>query len=377
MRPPPALSCVATLSTLAALAAGAGAWSGPQVRVGSSRGVWSIDGRVVTPQFFKVTLTQGYMPPPTGNWTELQYELQLAASAEVPVIAFETNFLNISKWGRTEPGTDWQFDAQHPLDHATAAQFDFVLRCVPHALLWPTVDAWFPGPVLDPTAALHGLENIVLRNLTGGAASDALDFNLSPNKAWLAKAQTQLAGLMRLLDARYPGKIFGIQVNNLRTTEWFLPGAWSPFGNVKSFGTQFADYSNSTALAFCGSPGCLPSPTERATAQPGTNVFATQHAAAFNAYLSARSVDAISALAQTAKSVSDGKAFVGSYYGYLFECAGLRLQGTGITAVARFLNESAIDAIISPYRYATAVRQPAGPLLPHGVFDSPWLHKKM
>ena len=58
-------------------------WSGPDVKVADVSGsaVWTFDGKIQTPQYFKITLTQGYRPPPTGNRTQLDYELRLAAAA--------------------------------------------------------------------------------------------------------------------------------------------------------------------------------------------------------------------------------------------------------------------------------------------------------
>ena len=61
----------------------------------------------------------------------------------------------------------------------------------------------------------------------------------------------------------------------------------------------------------------------------------------------------------------------------MFELAGVRLAGGGHLAITEVLNSPDVDAIMSPYQYETLVRQPAGTLLPHGVFDSPWLHKKL
>jgi hypothetical protein len=125
------------------------------------------------------------------------------------------------KFGRSEPGTDWAFDEDHPLDAATKAEFDYILAAVPHALLWPVIDAWLPGPANNPKFAVSGLENIVLRNLSGApSATDTPNFNVSPNEAYLAHAEAQLKGFMRLIDKLYPKKIFGVQVNNLQTTVW-------------------------------------------------------------------------------------------------------------------------------------------------------------
>ena len=294
-------------------------WSGPDVKIADVNGsaVWTIDGKVQTPQYFKITLTQGYRPPPTGNRTQLDYELHLAAAAGLPVIAFELNFRNMSKWGRSEPGTDWAFDEGRPLDAATKSEFDYILAAVPHALLWPVIDAWLPGPANSnnhPDYAVPGLENLVLRNLSGNpSVTDTFNFNVSPNEAYIMQAEAQLKGYMRLIDKLYPRKIFGVQVNNLETTEWFLPGAWDAQGSVHTFGTQYADYSNTTAIEFCGEVGCLPSPLERDTGAGSSNVFSSNRSAAFNYYLSARSARAFTRLARAAKNVSGGKAFVGSY----------------------------------------------------------------
>ena len=204
-----------------------------------------------------------------------------------------------------------------PLDAATKSEFDYILAAVPHALLWPVIDAWLPGPANSnnhPDYAVPGLENLVLRNLSGNpSVTDTFNFNVSPNEAYIMQAEAQLKGFMRLIDKLYPRKIFGVQVNNLETTEWFLPGAWDAQGSVHTFGTQYADYSNTTAIEFCGEVGCLPSPLERDTGAGSSNVFSSNRSAAFNYYLSARSARAFTRLARAAKNVSGGKAFVGSY----------------------------------------------------------------
>ena len=68
---------------------------------------------------------------------------------------------------------------------------------------------------------------------------------------------------------------------------------------------------------------------------------------------------------------------VGFYYGYLFGLAGRRLTGSGHLALAQLLDSPAVDAIVSPYDYATEIRSPTGPLLGHCPMDAARLRGKL
>ena len=163
-----------------------------------------------------------------------------------------------------------------------------------------------------------------------GTSTQFTDYNtsrVSPSSAWVSCASMHLERLMQLLDQRFPGKIFGVQVNALETTEWFLPGSCSP--GTACF--ELADYSNSTRAAYCSShhPGsecALPSPAERingVAGKAGAGVITTAESARFAAFLANRTVDAISSLARVIKAASHGNAFFATYYGYIFELSGL------------------------------------------------------
>ena len=72
-----------------------------------------------------------------------------------------------------------------------------------------------------------------------------------------------------------------------------------------------------------------------------------------------------------------GALQVGFYFGYLFGLAGRRLTGSGHLALAQLLDSPAVDAIVSPYDYATEIRSPTGPLLGHCPMDAARLRGKL
>jgi hypothetical protein len=288
-------------------------WSGPEVRVvrqDNGAVAWQIDGHQnVQPQFFKVALTHD--PHAKDNWTDVDYELQLACKAAVPVVSFLINEANVSKYGNTEAGSSWSLFSRS-FDASTEAMFARVERICPDAYLWPNIDAWLP-----PTSCGTPLDNVTLRvSTTGSDYVDYSNFNNAPNSAWLDCASSHLSSFMALLDGRFPGKIWGVQVSNLVTTEWFLPGSCSS-GNACF---ELGDYSNSTRDAYCASigqthvgDGCeIPSPAERIDGIAGIagapGLLATSNSARFAAFLATRTADAIATLARVTKAASNGKA---------------------------------------------------------------------
>ena len=358
-------------------------WSGPEVRVvrqPNGAVAWQINGHQnVQPQFFKVALTHD--PHAKDNWSDVDYELQLACKAAVPVVSFYINEANVSKYGNTEAGSSWSLFSRS-FDPSTEAMFARVETICPDAYLWPNIDAWLPPKSCGATP----LDNVTLRvSTTGSHYVDYSNFNNAPNSAWLDCASGHLSRFMALLDGRFPGKIWGVQVSNLVTTEWFLPGSCTSGSACFELG----DYANSTRDAYCASigqthwddDGCeIPTPAERingVAGSAGAGLLATSNSARFAAFLATRTADAIAALARVTKVASNGKAFFATYYGYILELSGCRLPATGHFAVSRLLAEPAVDGIISPYMYEDSVRLPGGALLPHGVFDSPSLRNKL
>ena len=144
-------------------------WSGPEVRVVRQENgavAWQIDGHQnVQPQFFKVALTHD--PHAKDNWTDVDYELQLACKAAVPAVSFLINEANVSKYGNTEAGSSWSLFSRS-FDASTEAMFARVERICPDAYLWPNIDAWLP-----PTSCGTPLDNVTLRVSTTG--SDYVD----------------------------------------------------------------------------------------------------------------------------------------------------------------------------------------------------------
>merc|ERR1712216_1059220 len=70
------------------------------------------------------------------------------------------------------------------------------------------------------------------------------------------------------------------------------------------------------------------------------------------------------------------KGLVITFYGYLTEL-GANLAGSGHLALSQMLRDPNIDAIVSPYKYDQMYRQPSGPMIPMGPFDSPRLFGKL
>jgi hypothetical protein len=188
-------------------------WSGPEVRVVRQENgavAWQIDGHQnVQPQFFKVALTHD--PHAKDNWTDVDYELQLACKAAVPVVSFLINEANVSKYGNTEAGSSWSLFSRS-FDASTEAMFARVERICPDAYLWPNIDAWLP-----PTSCGTPLDNVTLRvSTTGSDYVDYSNFNNAPNSAWLDCASSHLSSFMALLDGRFPGKIWGVHLGPLK-----------------------------------------------------------------------------------------------------------------------------------------------------------------
>jgi len=155
--------------------------------------------------------------------------------------------------------------------------------------------------------------------------------------AWVNDTSVTLQLMLRQLDQRFPGTIFGVQLTQLSTGEWMYP---------HNIGSTYPDYSPSAQQEFCEqawphTQGCIVDPHPTAanvthpfagsmpTAQQRSNAtygsqFVTADTAvggsvvATQQYFAGRVASAIAALARGVKNVSEGKAWVSAYYGYLF-----------------------------------------------------------
>ena len=63
---------------------------------------------------------------------------------------------------------------------------------------------------------------------------------------------------MCYLDARYPGKLLGVQLNGMETGEWFQEGMGG-----HSDPTFYGDYSNATRDEYCAAAASTPPDTSR------------------------------------------------------------------------------------------------------------------
>ena len=334
-------------------------------------------------------------------WADTAYQLGLAAGAGVPVISFVLDRANHV----AESGTDWIYP-QGQLGNATLTMVAAIDKAYKTAAgvnatmpyLWPTVYPQWPDA--EPV--------ITIDRESGGQRKE---FANSPSSSWANRTATQLRILLQSFDQHFQGRMLGLHLSGLQTTEWFFEGMWGAELNA------FADYSNSSLRAWCATElpathahaagtahdherraqmrttgadsqdphsACqaAPTPSERGANRTGNTLAVDSsgngsRAARFNTFLSSRTARTLGDLATAVKEATDGKALVGFYYGYLFGLAGRRLTGSGHLALSYVLDHPAIDAIVSPYDYSTEVRSPTGPLLGHVPMDSAALRGKL
>lgn len=350
-------------------------WSGPaaKLRKAGKHVELLLDGEPTSLVWWKNHAVAG-----SGSetfWSTAKYQLELAAAAGIPVVSF---VLATSGAG-SEGGTDWQFPSGQ-LDQSVkmmVSAIDAAYNSSKHggkpAMLWPTVYPHFDDA-----------EPVLTIDVNGNKSHK--EYGNSPSAAWANRTSDGLVSLLRLLDKSYPGRVVGLHLAGLQTTEWFFEGNW---GTEKSFE---ADYSNSAVAAWCAAidrpRGCsAPSTADRTKARTGNTLVVSSagtsgssmgsDAARFNRFLSQRTMTTLTTLAQSIKKATHGAALVGVYYGYLYGLAGRRLTGSGHLALSQLLEHPAVDAIVSPYDYATAVRSPTGPLLGHCPMDTARLRGKL
>ena len=97
-------------------------------------------------------------------------------------------------------------------------------------------------------------------------------------------------------------------------------------------------------------PTCrVPLPSQRTRPAVG-KFFSDAETNGLNLFYAQCVVNAIDALAATAKAVSGGKIFTVSFYGYLFALADSRLAGSGHLGLTQILQSPHVDAVASPYQ---------------------------
>lgn len=215
----------------------------------------------------------------------------------------------------------------------------------------------------------------------------------SPSAAWATSAAANFSNAIHGLDNAFPGMIAGVQLEGLETGEWFLPPAGPGHDNHDDVpGLFVGDYSAEIGREFCaaesnGAGGeCTVPPTaaERDTATLGNALLQWGHRAApsaratrFNQFLSRRVASAISTMAAAVKRETGNAALCLAFYCYIFALSDSRLAGSGHLACAELEADSpGLDALVSPYQYATYARMPGGRLTVHGPIDSAPLHQK-
>ena len=177
----------------------------------------SIDGKPFLPFWIKVNPEDPLEGGGPDRWEKVQYTLQQAAKAgALPIVAFVTDRLNRNS-SAVEGGTDWQFSQATPFDNRTEDLFAKIASYAPDALLYPTVWPWFdrhdngaceiPGGHCEPT----------LLQDSRNASNTRPGFANSPSADWATQAAAKVQALMCYLDRRFPGKIFGLQLNGMET----------------------------------------------------------------------------------------------------------------------------------------------------------------
>lgn len=149
-------------------------WSGPRVGIGSSHGFprLLVDGQPKMPIWFKFGKSDDFVDLSQNR--RALFEIEQAARVGVPIIAFGFD-RKIHGSSAYEGGTDWLFDADHPLDNRTADSFEAVMAAAPSALLFPTVYPYFDshadGRCTDPSTAC---EHTLLRDVRNASRAPSV-----------------------------------------------------------------------------------------------------------------------------------------------------------------------------------------------------------
>jgi hypothetical protein len=330
------------------------AWSGPASAIQKDvqgRTVISVGGGAVLPLFLSLNAQTGAVA--AHNWTNFDYQIQLAASAQIPLL--EVCLLDSTPTFLTEL-------AQH-------------VAVFPGYLIF-RIDLYASGD-LPQTVGQDEHGHVV----------DSEFYTLS--RAWLSRKEQELRTLLPVLDAMFPGKLVAVRPTYLETGEWFYVPTTKAGGAPGTNGSYpwnsdlfyYGDYSADAHAEFCAwpelppalQPNCsIPTAAVRLAANLG-NTFVegadseSARAILFTRFLAARVATAIITLAQVIKDVSSGKLLSMFFYGYLFEL------GWDVTAghhaLALLLHTPEIDILSAPYSYGVSRTVSVG-FQPHGPADS-------
>lgn len=330
------------------------AWTGPAssiARDARGRSTISVDGTSILPIF--LSLNSQTAAVAAHNWTIFDYQISLAASAQIPLL--EVCLLS------TEAA--------------------FLAELAQHL-------APFPGYLVlrvDLYAA-EALPWMLFEDVRGRVVSGPF-YSLSA--AWLARKQQFLGTVLPVLDATFPGRLVAVRPTYLETGEWFTTPITASGGLPGTNGTfpwtsdlyYYGDVSADAVAAFCAWPelppslraNCsVPAAAARATANVG-NMFVqgadadSARAVMFNRFTAARAAATMVGLAQVMKDASGGKLLSMFFYGYLFE---LDWDVTsGHHAMRALLDAPAVDILSAPYSYGASRTLGAG-FQPHGPADA-------
>ena len=191
------------------------------------------------------------------------------------------------------------------------------------------------------------------------------------SEKWREDAGEELRKRLELLLNSPHGEYFiGAAPMNLNTSEWFYPEAndfwdYSPT-NLRGFRAWLTEkYGEDAALQRAWGDDSvsldtapIPAPEERVAAAEGMGLFrdpvAQRPAMDLQQYQSEVIVDAILHFARVIKDTTEGRALVGSFYGYLMEINnnGPRAMAqSGHLALGKLLASPDIDILMAPYSY--------------------------
>jgi hypothetical protein len=168
------------------------------------------------------------------------------------------------------------------------------------------------------------------------------------SEEWRAQQAECLRKLLRhCKEQPWARRVAAVIIGGEVTEEWFAWGA-----NDK----QYADYSAPNAAAFaawCKEKGLpftdMPSPADRDFA--GYDVYpsndAGKRSAAYALYASEKTAETISYFAKAVKDETQGRCFVGAFYGYVLQLAGESRQHTGgHFALRALLDDPNVDYLL-------------------------------
>ena len=266
-----------------------------------------------------------------------------------------------------------------PVAPATAAIMDLIAMHHPTATL---LVRWY----LTGTMAGHPEWGLVLQNISNSSQTH-VQGAASPTLAWAKASAAEFSASLAALDAAYPGRIAGVQIEGLCGGEWFM----HPSDPVDR---MVGDYTEQMRAEYCaeehresgsGTAGCsLPTAAERdaptlgnALLQWNSSVDPSAQSFRMNRFISQKVAGAIGEFAAEVKRISSHKALTMAFSGYLFGLSDSRLTGSGHLDLSSLLANPMLDVIDSPYQYESRAREPGGRFTSHGPVDSLTLHKKM